>query len=337
MKIKTEEEKIEEFRIEIEGAKLNDISCDLQMEYLLMDDYNSEGSEIMNNLDIANDAIQTAISKYGIMLKVKTEVNCLSAEHRKLYNNIQSLKNLAGERRSISNRITNVIENIEELGHVYKSFIKFGLNDIKKLSEIVTDPGISWGSVHVARRIELIQTFTDRLMPCIDLLKECDILQSMALNALTEIGGIFNSFAKENSMNFGTFLKMFDEVLKNHKIMTTKKSFHHKIYLLLNKIRKIPVDDLDIYNKRQKFNEIQDENSFVEVLNHWKDKAYAGELEIYSLEGIPNEIESRKRKIIELSVSSMLRNIYKLNLIELFFSLTIRIMTAQLKIRMRNK
>lgn len=101
-----------------------------------MDDTECGGSQILKSLDIANDAIMTAISAYRNMLNFKTEVNRLLAEHKRIYNKNYSLRDFATARRSITFRTIKVIENISELGQVYKSLIKFALNDIRKLAEI---------------------------------------------------------------------------------------------------------------------------------------------------------------------------------------------------------
>lgn len=310
LKAESEVKTIEECKKIIENARLHYVSYDLQMDYLLTDNTNSDNFDVINNLQIANDAIENAIIKYGELLEAQTDAKNLYAAYQRTYNGDKSLSALLKFRQATGTGIFNFFARTDKLAEVYGYFITFALNNIQKLSEIIYDPNISWEIVHVGHRIELIQKFNDRLISCVDLLEECNKLQPSTTNSLNEMMTIFNEL-KDVSM-FEFFLNRMKELLENRRKELRKEDFRFKIDLLLNKLKQIPGKGLDIYNKRQEFAEMRNSNSLAKIISRWKDKAYTGELEGNYINMVsftlPTEQESKKRKLMVASVSNITLN-----------------------------
>lgn len=297
----TDVEIFDKYKIEIEDAKLHEISYDLQMDYLLTDATNTDSSEIINKLNMLNDAAVSSISKYVEMQELHEVIKHLYSDYQSTYGKNKNVNTLIYNRRSICHGIHFIMTRVNQLARIYNTFIKFILKDIKMLSELVADPSISWGSTHIERRIELIQKFNDRLIPCIDLLEDCDKLQPIVSNALTEMKATFNEM--EDVKSSENFVNNFKIIISNQRAKLTGDIFKYTLDLLSDKINKKPIKGREIYNKIQKFNEIKDD-SFKEVINDWKINRNLKELKqnpFSSTVEVPNG--SRKRKIADISVN----------------------------------
>lgn len=258
---KTEQNIVEEFKSEIENAKVNDIFKNLQLDYLFIYDADSNSSETIKSLDIANNSTVSAIFKYGEIVRVLKNVERCFVHYQQAYNKNKSVKRFKRDRQELGFRISHTIRHIREFAQVYNTIIKFVLKNFKKLNEeIVADPNISWESLYIARRMKLIEIFNNRLVPCNNLFIECDDLQQIALSALTEMTVIFNDLRSDNE--FRHFVKKWKKFLKDQESVLSTEKFKQKLKFLSNKILKI-----------------ERNVSFQRDLDRWKNEVYAGDLE----------------------------------------------------------
>lgn len=292
--METKEEIVERYKREIKEINLPEISSNLQIEFMLFDDSGFDRTEIIKKIDRTNDITLNAIFKYGEMIKLQTEINYLYLEYRRNFNKNKSLKRFEVVRRTIGTGMRYVMVRISQLIQVYKFFIEFALNVVKKLKDIIVDPNILWGSVSMDNRIELIQKFNDRLIPCMDLIEECNTLQPTSLNILTEMERIFNELKGLNT--FENFMIEMNELLNRQGSEVRADDYKRKIDILSNKILKAQKKDLIIHSKMQKFNEINDMNSFEVALNRWKNEKNS----------VESTHQNKKRKFIDIPVSTII-------------------------------
>lgn len=285
LKVATEEEIFEGYRKEIENAELHQISIDMQMEYLLFGNSDSDISDVIKNLDIINDVILSAISKYGEITDIQAEVQSLYSGFRKKFYKNRNLIEFECDRRSIGIRVCHLMLRVKELTQVYQKFIEFTLKDIKKLKEIVTDARISWENVPIERKVELIQKFSNRLMPCTNLILYSDAYQRSALNTLTGMKIILSGL--NDVITFEMFINKFKNLLEKHKKEVPWQHFKLKLESLSDKIKNTPEtkDSFENYANRWKVREFED-NSFSVISSTF-----------------PKEPETKKRKSIDISVS----------------------------------
>lgn len=277
----------------MEYARLHEISYDLRMDYLLIDDTRFDGFNIIKNLNMVNEALMSAISKYEEMLQAKAEVQSLYSDHQRTYYKLKGLGRFSNDRRSIGTGIYKALTRLSQVDQVYEIFIEFALKDLRKFSEVVVDPNTPWKSVTIKRQIELVQELNNRLIPCSNLLKECDVLQPTALNALNGMRTILIEMMHVG--NFENFVNKFKQLLENHENEVKEANFRLRIDLLLNRMEKIPEKGLHIYNKWKEFNEMKGKDSFEEILSRWKSKS--------NLQETTSTPQSRKRKLTDISVS----------------------------------
>lgn len=301
MNAATEEEIFEGYKTEMEAAKLHNISNDLQKEYLL---FSGKHSETIKSLDLTNDDILNAIFKYSEMVKVQAEVKQLFSNYQKAYYRIRSLSRFGIERRSIGIKINFVMVRVTELVQVFKYFIEFALNDIKKLNEVIADTSNSWEKIQILKRIELIQIFTNRLIISKNQLKECDTMQKSALNVLNEMKFIFNEL--KGIITFENFVNNFKKLFYNHRNEVIWENYKQKLGAMSIKIIKIHEKKIIVCDDHQKTNEMKKTNSFENDINHWKAN-HVGEHKKVVLKEIvfkpPSKSENRTRRFVVTSVS----------------------------------
>lgn len=295
-----EKEIIDEYKTELRNANLHEISYELQMDYLITDQMGSDKFDGIKNLAIANDDMMCAISKHDEVITYQAEIERLNLNG--------SLNRFESPEVSIKTEIYKIMTVISQFNQVHRSFIEFALNDVKKLSKMIVDPNTSWTNVYILRRMELIEIFLERLTPCFDLIRECDAMLEVALSALKRMKVIFLELEDVNASD--DFLNKFKKLLDNEGYHASSRRYKHQIKILSDETVKEPKRELNIYHKRQKFNEIKDAVSFEEIANHWKNNANVVELrELLSRSissKIINEPKERKRKIDNLLVSDSL-------------------------------
>lgn len=291
----TAKQLIEGYKKDIADAKLHELFRNLQMEYMLADNSNSSKFEIIKSLDIVNDAIVSEITKYGELIKMKANVERVFSDYQNECQISENLINFEDDWRSTGLGITFVMARISKLAQMYHTFITFSLEDIEKLNKIIADPNISWWNVHIEDRITLIQKFTNRLIPCANLLKICSKSQPAAINALSGMLNIFNDL-KNFDADLEFFLNKFKILLDEQKDGIIGEDFQHILDKLSNKMKKMPNECQNLYNASQKFHEIKDSNAFDDDVLFWKSKVNVEKL-------VP---QAQKRKFAHILVSGNL-------------------------------
>lgn len=300
--IKADSETFEDYEKEIENMKLHGLH---------IDDTNSDTSEIIKSLDKARDDIESAISKYGEIVKIQTEVYRLRSDCQKedIYKN-EIPEKTEFNRRSIGLKIKYFMIPIKDLFQVYRIFIEFGLKDIKTLSEMIADSSKPWHNIPSKIRMKILNMFNERLLICTDLLDDCEPLQNTAFDALTELKAIFMELKDDEQ--FDNFLNKFDKFMHTQKRKIngiTGKQNKRMVGFLSHFIEKKPGRHQDLYNKRQKFNEIDSTNPLENILDLWNnytDLMDSEEDNSSSSSEAPAVSHKRKRKSRDVSHNSML-------------------------------
>lgn len=256
---------------EVEEANLQKISVDLKSEYEFLDPHVR-----IDDLSVPQNALLNAIFKYDEMLKIQIDVKRLISHYQCTYKQIPGLEKLKINRISIGKNLFTIMKRSFDVSKVYGILIEFSSNVINVLIDIVNNPINSWVNVLIPHKAELIEIVNRRLIACTDMLELCNEFQPTVLNLLKSMSDIFNELEEQvDARKVNLFLDKCKNLISKHGKNFIGSDVMHRINILLNKVKKMPQKNQNIYKKRQNYNE--EESSFSTAIFDWKRKAYFGE------------------------------------------------------------
>lgn len=238
------------------------------MEYEIVD-----RSVQVDDLNILNDALLTAIYKYGRLINVGSEMKILFDLYRSTnaFRANKDLKHFQNDRRIIGMKVYFIINRSKVIAKLYEKYIKSAIKYAKMLKNLESPDSeknpIKWIDLAIEDRAELIKLIHDRLITCTNLIEHCNHYQQLALHALIPMIDIFKE--TKDISNMKNFVEKMHGILKNQAVNITERYIRDNLNILSEEIVN---RNSYLHEKVIKFN--SEKESFKTDIRKWKEKVY---------------------------------------------------------------